>query len=116
MLRILLAAAVAVGLAGCSEPAPVVMATPGGQILRGTTTMPGFGSVDFTVSDSTRTCTGHFEPAIMSKIVLVTASCSDGSVGVGRALREGPLSGSGWIRMNDGAYATFVYGATAAGI
>ena len=110
MPRILLAAAVAVGLAGCPEPAPVVMAAPGGQILRGTTTMPGFGSVDFTVSDSTRTCTGHFEPAIMSKIVLVTASCSDGSVGVDRCAR------GRYRAVNDGAYATFVYGATTAGI
>jgi hypothetical protein len=111
-----LAALVLMTLAACSGPAPVVMLTPGGQLLRGSTAMPTVGPVDFTASDGALTCSGELQPAIMSRIVSITSTCTDGHTGTGRVERDGPLSGSGWIQMNDGSYASFAYGAAAPGI
>ena len=114
-------ALIAAVLSGCSlpspAPAPVVMATQEGQVLRGAATAEIVGgSGEFSVSGSGLTCNGRFEPAIVSRMVAVTSSCSDGRVGEGSAERDGRLSGHGWIRMNDNTLATFLYGGDAAAV
>jgi hypothetical protein len=107
--------AFAVLLGACSVTGPVAVITPRGDVLRGTTTSTLSGG-DFTVSNGSLQCHGNFDPAPGSRTVSVAASCSDGRVGIGRAVRDSPLSGIGKIQMNDGTEATFVFGAAASGI
>lgn len=102
------------GPCGCSASGPVAVIAPGGQVLRGMTTSSLAGG-DFTVSAPGLSCTGQFDPAPGSRTVSITARCTDGRVGIGRALRDSPQSGSGTITMNDGSEAKFVFGAAAAG-
>jgi hypothetical protein len=113
--RFTLSLAITVLVSGCAVTGPVAVITPTGEILRGTTTSSLAGG-DFAVAGVTLRCSGTFDPSPGSPTVSVTAKCSDGRVGIGRALRDGARSGSGKIRMNDGSEASFVFGAAASGI
>jgi len=102
-------------LAGCSATLPVAVIAPDGSVLRGLNTF-SLGSGTFSVSKASLECHGSYDATAHGPTISIAAICSDGRRGIGRAVRDGPFSGSGKITMTDGSVATFVYGAAAEGL
>jgi hypothetical protein len=97
----------------------VAVITPSGDVLRGINTfsmVQGEFTVSGTESGKPLQCHGSYDPTPHGPTISIAAACSGGRRGIGRALRDGPVSGSGKIKMNDGTEATFVCGAAASGI
>jgi|SRR5260221_4047126 len=120
MPRLLLLAAT-IALAGCTVKEPVAVIAPDGEILRGTaSSMFVYEEFavrdDFAVRGRALECRGLFDRALENPTVSITAGCSDGRSGLGRAFRDNAASGSGKIQLNDGSEARFLYGEAARGI
>jgi len=100
-------------LTGCSVTVPVAVVTARGEVLTGSNRAPVFGAGTFEVGNARLQCTGQYDPAPGSQTVAIAARCSDGTAGVGQAVRDSALSGGGKIQMSDGTEARFVFGAAA---
>ena len=96
-------------LSACAITAPVAVVSSSGEVLKGTATS-SLTSGTFEVTNGRLNCTGTYDPSPGSKLVSVAVKCSDGRSGVGRAIRDMELSGSGIVNMNDGTKATFIFG------
>jgi hypothetical protein len=100
-------------LASCSVTVPVAVIGSGGEVMRGTTTASLSGGT-FEATNERAKCTGTYDSLSAVRTVSFAVRCSDGRVGVGRAVRDTDVSGSGTIQMNDGTIARFVFGPSAA--
>jgi hypothetical protein len=103
----------ALALGGCSVTAPVAIVTSRGETLKGSATSDLFAGGSFEAENARVRCTGKYDISSGSRTVSIAARCTDGSSGVGRAIRDTATSGSGKIQMNDGTEAMFVFGAAA---
>lgn len=118
MKRMVLAAVVALGVAGCSETFPIVVMgkdVPGG-------TMRGQGEASlvggtFQVSNSQFNCTGNYNAMDDSPTLAIPLVCSDGRRGMVMATRQrGGRSGGGTFTLSDGATGQFMFGDAARGL
>lgn len=114
--RKVFAAVVLLTLGACSTTVPVAVVGQRGETLKGTATTSMISGGDFEATDGRLTCTGSFDSSPRSPTVSVAVRCSDGRTGVGRAVRDTALAGSGKIQMNDGSTATFIFGSGAAAL
>lgn len=103
-------------LTGCSVTVPVAIVTSKGETLRGTATSDLFAGGSFQASNARVHCSGSYDVSEGSQTVSLATHCSDGTTGIGRAVRDTPGAGSGRIQMNNGITALFIFGAGAAGI
>ena len=105
---------------------PVAVRMPNGEILRGTATSVLAAPIvlgqevatadEFAVRGGMLECRGRSDAELGNAAVSLMLGCSDGRSGIGRMVRDHAVSGSGKIRMNDGAEAVFLYGEAARGI
>ena len=106
---------IAAFLTGCAVIEPVAVIASNGEVMKGVATASPLGG-SFTVADARATCSGTYDALTQSPTVSFAAKCSDGRTGVGGALRDSAISGSGTMQMSDGTTARFVYGPGAAGL
>lgn len=114
-----LSAAVFVALLGplcactMTRTLPVIVITPKGEILRGTTTASAAGG-SFQVTNGLLTCAGNYDALNPSVTITMTVLCSDGRKGIVIATREASgMAGHGKVRLNDGSEADFIFGQAA---
>jgi hypothetical protein len=96
-------------LSACSITAPVAVVRSKGEVLKGTATST-LTSGTFEVTNGQLNCAGNYDPSSGSRSVSLAVKCSDGRAGVGQAIRDTAVSGSGIVNMNDGTKATFIFG------
>jgi hypothetical protein len=85
---------------------------PQNQVLRGNaSTRIGRGT--FEAHDGRVTCSGSFNPGVISSSVMVFFTCSNARRGTGTIEPTGSDSGRAVIRLNDGSEAVFAYGEAA---
>ena len=108
MKRLLLALCVGL-LSACSITAPVAVVSSKGEVLKGTASS-SLISGTFEVTNGSLNCAGTYDPSPGSRLVSLAVKCSDGRAGVGQAIRDTSVSGSGIVNMNDGTKATFIFG------
>lgn len=104
----------ALALAGCVTTVPVVAIGDNGFVLRGTATATQSGG-SFMLSGSGTSCGGTYNAQDTSITISLVIFCNDGRKGIGIVTRDSSgLSGSGRVRMEDGAALDFIFGQTAA--
>jgi hypothetical protein len=104
----------ALALAGCALTEPVAVISSNGETMKGTATAQSLGPSTFTVTNARATCTGTYDAITPSPTVSFVTKCTDGRTGVGSAVRDSDISGSGTMQMSDGTTARFVFGPGAA--
>lgn len=114
MRRGVCAVLAALSAAGCSITSPVAVIASNGEVFRGEATATVVGGT-FKASNGRASCEGTFDSTTPTATVSFAIVCTDGRRGIGRALRDTSMSGSGTITMSDGSTARFVFGETAKG-
>jgi len=108
-----LATGVQLLLADCSYTVPVVVISPHGDVLRGSSTAALSGG-SFSATDGKLTCSGNYDALDMSVTISMQVLCSDGRKGFVVVTREASgTSGHGTVRLNDGSSADLVFGKAA---
>ena len=103
-------------LGGCSLTEPVAVIGSNGEVMKGTATASSIGPSTFQVSNGRVSCTGTYDAITLSPTVSFIAKCSDGRTGIGQAIRDSDISGSGTISLSDGTTARFIFGPAAASL